>query len=109
MEILIYLMVFGPMAAAVLSYLIGRKSKVARDRFVWATVIAEFALSMALLVGFGSGHQETLVTVPGVCGFGLTFAVEGFRCIYAAIATFMWMITGLISPEYFAHYRNRNR
>ena len=109
MEILIYLMVFGPMAAAVLSYLIGRKSKVARDRFVWATVIAEFALSMALLVGFGSGHQETLVTVPGICGFGLTFAVEGFRCIYAAIATFMWMITGLISPEYFAHYRNRNR
>ena len=109
MDILIYLMVFGPMAAAVLSYLIGRKSKQARDWFVWATVIAEFALSLALLIGFGSAHDHTLVTLPGICGFGLNFTVGGFRCIYAAIATFMWMITGLISPEYFAHYRNRNR
>ena len=109
MEILIYLMVFGPMVAAVLSYLIGRKSKVARDYFVWAVVVAEFALSLGLLLGFGSGERETLVTLPGVCGFGFSFAAGGFRCIYAAIATFMWMITGLISPEYFAHYRNRNR
>ena len=32
MDILIYLMVFGPMAAAILSYLLGRKSKSGRDR-----------------------------------------------------------------------------
>ena len=49
MDILIYLMVFGPMAAAVLSYLIGRKSKPGRDGFVWLTVAAEFLLSLCLL------------------------------------------------------------
>ena len=108
MDILIYCMVFGPMAAAVLSYLIGRKSKCARNGFVWAVVAAEFILSLCLLIGFG-GEEDTLVRVPGICGFGLTFTAGGFRCIYAAIAAFMWMITGLISPEYFAHYRNRNR
>ena len=105
MDILIYLAVFGPMAAAVLSFVIGRKSKSGRDLFVWAVVAAEFLL--CLLLGFGKGTGET--TLPGVCGFGLTFTVDGFRSIYATIAAFMWLITGLLSPEYFGHYRNRNR
>ena len=109
MDILIYLMVFGPMAAAILSYLIGRKSKPLRDRFVWAAVTAEFLLSLCLLILFGGNHEENLLKLPGICGFGLSFTVDGFRCIYAAIASFMWMVTGLLSPEYFAHYRNRNR
>ena len=109
MDILIYLLVFGPMAAAFLSYLIGRKSKTGRDRFVWAAVLGEFLLSLCLLLGFGNGAGEALVKVPGICGFGLTFTAGGFRCLYAAIAGFMWLITGLLSPEYFAHYRNRNR
>ena len=109
MDILIYLMVFGPMASAILSYLLGRKSKSGRDRFVWATVAGEFLLSLCLLLMFGGEAGEELVKVPGVCGFGLTFTAGGFRCIYAAIAAFMWLITGLISPEYFVHYRNRNR
>ena len=107
MNILIYLMVFGPIAAAVLSYLIGRKSKGWRNYFMWAAVVGEFLLSLCLLIGFS--NEEIIASVPGICGFGLTFTTGGFRCIYAAIASFMWMITGLISPEYFAHYRNRNR
>ena len=109
MDNLIYLMVFGPMAAAVLSYLMGRKSKTCRDGFFRMVVAGEFLLSLCLLTLFGGGAGETLVRLPGVCGFGLTFAAGGFRCIYAAIAAFMWLITGLLSPEYFAHYRNRNR
>ena len=107
MDIFIYLIVFCPMAAAVLSYLIGRKSKCGRDGFVCGAVIVEFILSLCLLIGFGD--SEKLLHIPGICGFGLNFTAGGFRCIYAAIAAFMWMITGLISPEYFAHYRNRNR
>ena len=109
MDLLIYLMVFGPMAAAILSYLIGRKSKACRDGFVWAAVAGEFLLSLCLLFLFGNEAGERLVALEGVCGFGLTFTAGGFRCIYAAIASFMWLITGLLSPEYFAHYRNRNR
>ena len=107
-DILILLMVFGPMAAAFLSYLIGRKSKTARDSFVCAGVLAEFLLSLGLLALF-CGEGRKLVTVPGICGFGLQFTTDGFRCIYAAIASFLWLITVLLSPEYFAHYQNRNR
>ena len=106
MDILIYLLIFLPMAAAFLSYLLGRKTKTGRDAFVGIAVTAEFLLAAALCFL----HEENApVTLPGVCGMGLNFTADGFRAIYALIAAFMWMVTGLFSPEYFAHYRNRNR
>ena len=106
--ILIYLMVFMPMAAAFVSYLIGRRSKKGRDYFVSAIAILEFVLS-TMLIMTDVGHEGTMVYVPEVCGMGLTFTVDGFRVLYAGIACFMWMMTALFSNEYFAHYRNRNR
>ena len=106
MKFLICGMVFFPFAAAFLSYLLGRKTKTGRDRFVWSAVGIEFVLSLLL---FAVWDESALVTVPGVCGFGLHFTVDGFRSIYAVIAALMWLVTGVFSPEYFAHYRNRNR
>ncbi len=50
-----------------------------------------------------------LFTIPEVCGMGLQFTIDGFRITYAVIAAFMWMMTTLLSKEYFAHYRNRKR
>ena len=38
MNLLIYAMVFWPIAAAFLSWLLGRSSKSGRDLFVWAVV-----------------------------------------------------------------------
>ena len=34
---------------------------------------------------------------------GLHFTVDGFRIAYALIAVWMWVLTGLFSPEYFRH------
>lgn len=108
--VLIYLMVFMPMAGAFVSYLIGRKNKVRRDAFVAFLTILEFGLALALLIkSSGTGIEGTLVIVPEICGMGLTFTVDGFRVLYAAIACFMWACTSVFSGEYFAHYRNRNR
>ena len=106
MNTLIYLLVFMPMAAAVLSYLIGRKSKTGRDLFLRCAVAAEFFLSLML---FFVGKEDLMVSLPGVCGMGLHFTVDGFRRIYVVIAALMWLVSGQFSPEYFAHYRNRNR
>ena len=108
MEILIDLLVFLPMAAAFVSYGIGRRSKTGRDAFVGAVVLTELALSVVLLAN-ATGWDGQLVSLPGVCGMGLHFSVNGFRAVYALIAAFMWAVTGLFSPEYFAHYHNRNR
>ena len=108
MNMLICAVVFFPIAAAFLSFLVGRRSKSGRDLFVWAVVGMEFVLSL-LLFFRSAGAEDLLVTIPGVCGFGLNFTVDGFRSIYAVIAALMWLVTSLLSPEYFAHYRNRNR
>ena len=108
MNTLIYLLVFMPMAAAILSFLIGRKTKKGRDLFMRLVVLMEFILSVLLLVQ-GKNGENIMVSLPGVCGMGLNFTVNGFRRIYVVIASFMWLVTGQFSPEYFAHYRNRNR
>lgn len=47
--------------------------------------------------------------VPEICGFGLHFTLDGFRLIYALIASFMWMMTTVISREYMAHHKNSGR
>ena len=106
MYFLMNMLVFMPVMAAFLSYLLGRRSKSGRDRFVGAVVILEFLLAAAL---FLTHKEDALVTLTGICGMGLNFTADGFRTIYALIAAFMWMVTGLFSPDYFAHYRNRNR
>ena len=106
MKILICSIVFFPVAAAFLSYLLGRKTKTGRDLFVWFAVGMEFLLTLFL---FAARDAAIPVTVPGVCGFGLNFTVDGFRAVYCVIAALMWLVTGLFSPEYFGHYRNRNR
>ena len=107
-NILIYIMVFMPMAGALLSYLTGRKSKQGRDYVVRVLAVLEFVCALLLCMKVADA-QGVLVELPGVCGMGLSFTVDGFRVIYGAIAAFMWMMTSIFSTEYFAHYRNRNR
>lgn len=108
MDLFIYVMIFLPIVGAFLSYLIGRKNKTGRDVFACGITIVEFLCSLVLV--FGADLSEAnLFVVPEVCGMGLQFTVDGFRVVYAAIAAFMWMMTTLLSKEYFAHYRNRNR
>jgi len=97
------ILVFGPMVMAAVCYLIGRKSKPGRDVAVGLTGIATFALCV---LTWNSGASFSL---EGFCGLGLHLRVDGFRSLYACIAAFMWMMSGLFSREYFAHYHNRNR
>ncbi len=105
---LICLLIFMPMAAAVISWLIGKKSNSGRDVWISVVVVAEFLLSLILhTLGWETDHG--IISLPGICGMGLHFTIDGFRVIYVSIACFMWMITGLVSPEYFFHHHNRNR
>lgn len=47
--------------------------------------------------------------IPGLCGMGLHFQMDGFRLIYLAIAVLMWSVSGIFSREYMVHYKNRGR
>lgn len=47
--------------------------------------------------------------IPGICGMGLNFRLDGFRLVYAGIAVLMWTVSGIFSQEYMAHYKNKGR
>lgn len=98
-------LVLGPMAAAFVGYLIGRKDKKARDYFAAAVTILEFAGILSLI----AGGSEAALAIPGICGMGISFRADGFRMTFAWTACYMWMMTTLFSREYMGHARNRNR
>ena len=106
MQTLLLILPFLPMAGALVVYLIGRKSKTARDYAADALTAAEFALLIVLLVGVARGAAPR-ADLP-ILG-GLHFEADGFRALYALIAGLMWMMTTVFSREYLTHYRNRNR
>lgn len=109
LQIIIYLAVFGPMAAAPVCWLIGRRSKTARDCFVFIVCGLELALFSFLFVLGMYGIYGRAAYIPGVCGLGLSFRMDGFCVLYGTVAAFMWFMTCIFSREYFARYRNRNR
>lgn len=88
-----------PMLCAAASYAIGRRSASARDRFAVCAGLAELALCVWLL--FLPVQEGRL--------FGLTLALDGFRRVYCLVAAFLWAMTLLFSPWYFAHHHRRNR
>lgn len=105
MEYLLYLLVGFPFAAAILSYLVGRQNKQARNFLVIAVCLVTFAFSVALYMN-GEGTEVRVDFLV----MGLHLKADGFRSMYAVILSLMWCMTSIFSQEYFAeHYRNRNR
>lgn len=110
MDILICSIVFLPMAAAIIGYIIGRFQKDARSYFADIVTGITFMLSLYIFIRtLLQSTPEILVEIPYICGMGLHFTMDGFRAMYGMIAAFMWFMSTLFSKEYFAHYRNRNR
>lgn len=115
------ILVFYPMAGALAAYLIGRKNKAARDYFADFVVISEFISALWLFINYCPPPDSIpiapgditinypLFGIDGFAGLGIHFMADEFRCVYALVASIMWMMTTVFSREYFKHYRNRNR
>ncbi|WP_304507282.1 complex I subunit 5 family protein [Anaerotignum sp.] len=102
-NIVLPLLVFFPMVAAVLSYLIGRKNKEARN--IWVSIVTFLVMiGTFMLVG-----KDASYSLPGFCSLGLSFEGDGLRVILAIVTSSIWFITTLFSKEYFTHFCNRNR
>ncbi len=114
-NLLLYIAVFGPMAAGILSYLLGRFQKDLRSRFADLVTGLTFGLFLYLFWQMltsgqnGSSMLPVRADIPEICGMGLHFTLDGFRALYGMIAAFMWFMSTLFSREYLSHYRNRNR
>ncbi|MBQ8094597.1 MAG: sodium:proton antiporter [Clostridia bacterium] len=106
---MLLILVFFPMIAAALAYVAGRQNKDLRDNLVILFCAAELVLS-AVCVFLAACGRDLTASIPGFCGFGLTFRLDGFRAMYALIGGVMWTMCAMLSKEYFSrHYRNRNR
>lgn len=126
-EMALTILVFYPFLGGLLVWAAGQKNRNLRDYLADFIVISEFILAVVLFVRYGAGASvladdvrsvsaagcmgETFLAgnVPGICGFGLHFTLDGFRLIYAVITSFMWMMTTVISREYMAHHKNSGR
>lgn len=100
---LLLLLILFPFCMAPLSWLTGRRSKRARDVLVILTGFAELGLAIA------SAFLGKDLYLDGLCGLGLHLTIDGFRAVYSVLLAFMWAMTLLFSPYYFAHHHNRNR
>ena len=107
MEGLFLILVFFPMAGALVSYLADRKAggKNVRDAAAILTGVIIFAV-MCVLACSGRGSE---LYVPEICGMGLHFSLDGFRSVYGVAAAFMWMMTLLFSREYLGHEEHIGR
>ena len=97
-------LVLWPMAGGLLSYIAGKFSRKARDYLADIVCLIELAAAISCYNIIGSE-----LIIPGVCGLGIKFTLDGFRYIYAVIIAFMWAATTIFSREYLAHHHNRNR
>ena len=97
-------LVLWPMFGGLLSYIAGRFNRKTRDYLADIVTLVELAAVFQCRNSIGSE-----LVIPGVCGFGLKFSLDGFRYIYAVIIAFMWAATTIFSSEYLAHHHNRNR
>ncbi|MBR1487210.1 MAG: hypothetical protein IJ597_08160, partial [Synergistaceae bacterium] len=97
-------LILWPITAAFIAYIIGRYSRIARDYFADFVCVIEFSAAVASYKFIGAAFS-----LPGVCGLGIKFVLDGFRFIYIVIISFMWLVTTFFSREYFRGHRNRNR
>lgn len=101
---LLIALVFFPMLMAFVCYSVGKKNKTLRTVTAVLTAAVEFGLAVAVFFA-----DCGAVSVRQVCALGLHLELDGFRKVYLLVISLMWLMTLLLSGEYFAHHHHRNR
>ena len=102
---MIFIMILLPIISGFAVYFIGRKSELLRD--IISISISAIELIMMLILMFVI--KQASISIEYVFGIGLSFKIDGFRCLYALISIFLWLMTLIFSHEYMKHYENKNR
>ncbi|MBP3409963.1 MAG: sodium:proton antiporter, partial [Clostridia bacterium] len=97
-----------PLVGILLSCIAALRSERMRDCIYRCELALVFILALAAFICCLRGNVQAL-SLNGICGMGLNLCLDGFRSLYVLVASFMWLMTGLMSGEYFAHYQNRTR
>ena len=100
---LLLLPMMGAAAAA------GCKDPAWRGRILRGFTGLETAAALLIFLQSLKTGGEAL-TLNGLCGGSLSFRTDGFRTMYALIASFMWAMTSQFSVQYFSsHGEHLNR
>ena len=97
---MIFIMILLPIISGFAVYFIGRKSELLRD--IISVSISAIELIMMLILMFVI--KQASISIENVFGIGLSFKIDGFRCLYALISIFLWLMTLIFSHEYMKHY-----
>ena len=93
------LLVFLPMLAAAAAYPLGQREGRGINALLYAVSGLELLLALSLL------FVPAAAEAPGICGTGLHLTGGSLRNVMCVLAAFMWLMTALASPEYFAGAR----
>ncbi len=91
-----------PMAASPFVWRLGSKRKQSGLYGLILFCALELMLAAALAFGAWKG-QERFFVLEGFCGQGLRMRADGFRSLYALVASGMWFISAVFSRDYLAH------
>lgn len=47
--------------------------------------------------------------LPEICGYGLSFQLDGFRIVFAAVTVLAWVMSLVVSIEYMKHEKHQGR
>ncbi len=105
MDRLLLLLTFLPMLAAFPVYALGKKHL--PRAFGMTVTIGAAQVILCVLVALAPTALR--VDDPYGLGLGLHARADGFRILYAGIASFMWLMTGLMLPQYMGHGKHQPR
>lgn len=94
-----------PVLAAPLSFALGKR----RIGLGYALTIAASALCLLLSGWLLWKRPELSLALPGALGLELSFRVDGFRALYATVASLMWLVSAMMLPQYMGHGHGQAR
>ena len=102
MNAFLILMPLLPMAAAPAACWLASGDKRRGYAVMAGSILIVLVCAACLLLAAFQGREASL-SLPLWMGFGFTMRADAFRALYALVISFMWLLTALLSPEYFAH------
>ena len=99
MDRLLLLLIFLPMLAAAPIYALGKRHL--SRAFGLTVTIGAAQVILCVLIALAPATLR--MDDPYGLGLGLHARSDDFRALYAGVASFMWLMTGMMLPQYMAH------
>ncbi|HIJ45368.1 MAG TPA: monovalent cation/H+ antiporter subunit D family protein, partial [Rhodospirillaceae bacterium] len=108
LEATILLALAVPLAGAVLILLVGRHPNL-REAVTLATAGTLFLLVASLVPAVMAGGRPAAALGEMLPGLGIAFVVEPLGMMFAAVASFLWIVTSIYSIGYMRGHGERNQ